>query len=59
MEEKAAEGSVGSEEGGVGGATIDGTKEEWKRRALLLKRKLAEKEEELKAVKRRVLEAVM
>ncbi|KAL9614388.1 MAG: hypothetical protein Q9167_001118 [Letrouitia subvulpina] len=32
---------------------------DWKRRALFLKRKLQEKEEELKAMKRRVLEAVM
>lgn len=32
---------------------------DWKRRALTLKRKLQEKEEELKAMKRRVLEAVM
>ena len=36
----------------------EGTKEDWKRRALTLK-KLAEKEDELKAVKRRVLDAVM
>lgn len=32
---------------------------DWKRRALSLKKKLQEKEEELKAMKRRVLEAVM
>ena len=32
---------------------------DWKRRALALKKKLQEKEEELKAMKRRVLEAVM
>ncbi|KAL8947427.1 MAG: hypothetical protein Q9222_006295 [Ikaeria aurantiellina] len=32
---------------------------DWKRRALALKRKLLEKEEELKAMKRRVLDAVM
>ena len=32
---------------------------DWKRRALMLKRKLIEKEEELKNVKRRVLDAVM
>ncbi|KAI4167138.1 MAG: hypothetical protein LQ343_007442 [Gyalolechia ehrenbergii] len=32
---------------------------DWKRRALTLKKKLQEKEEELKAMKRRVLEAVM
>lgn len=32
---------------------------DWKRRALLLKRKLQDKEDELKALKRRVLDAVM
>lgn len=32
---------------------------DWKRRAFLLKRKLEEKEEELKALRRRVLDAVM
>lgn len=32
---------------------------DWKRRALVLKRKLQEKEDELKAIKRRVLDAVM
>ena len=32
---------------------------DWKRRALMLKKKLQEKEEELKALKRRVLDAVM
>lgn len=32
---------------------------DWKRRALTLKRKLVEKEEELRAMKRRVLDAVM
>lgn len=37
----------------------DGTKEDWKRRALMLKKKLVEKEEELKTMKRRVLDAVM
>ena len=41
----------------------DGDEEEanvdWKKRALTLKRKLAEKEEELRAMKRRVLDAVM
>ena len=40
----------------------DGEDEEgvdWKKRALILKRKLIEKEEELKAMKRRVLDAVM
>lgn len=37
----------------------DGTKEDWKRRALTLKKRLAEKEEELRTMKRRVLDAVM
>lgn len=41
----------------------DGNEEEgnidWKRRALTLKKKLLEKEEELRTVKRRVLDAVM
>ena len=41
----------------------DGTegdhKVDWKRRALVLQRKLHEKEAELKAVRKRVLEAVM
>ena len=32
---------------------------DWKRRALVLKRKLADVEAELKAVKRRVMEAIM
>ena len=32
---------------------------DWKKRAMYLKRKLGEKEEELKAMKRRVLDAVM
>lgn len=32
---------------------------DWKRRALALRKKLREKEEELKAMRRRVLEAVM
>ena len=56
------------DDGGGGGASAsaiglpdddEGTREDWKRRALILKRRLAEKEEELKAVKRRVLDAVM
>ena len=47
------------DEGTRGEDEEDGTKEDWKRRALMLKKKLAEKEEELKAVKRRVLDAVM
>ena len=34
-------------------------KVDWKRRALLLQRKLQEKEAELKAMRRRVMEAVM
>ena len=37
----------------------EGTKEDWKRRALTLKKKLAEKEDEVESVKRRVLDAVM
>jgi len=37
----------------------DASSVDWKRRALLLKRKLQEKEDELKALKRRVLDAVM
>jgi hypothetical protein len=41
-------------DGGTGNENVD-----WKRIALLLKRKLQEKEEELKALKRRVLDAVM
>ena len=47
------------EHGGKGEDKEDGTKEDWKRRALTLKKKLAEKEEELRIVKRRVLDAVM
>ncbi len=41
-------------DGGTGNENVD-----WKRIALLLKRKLQEKEEEFKALKRRVLDAVM
>ena len=37
----------------------DGGKVDWKRRALVLQRKLNEKEAELKALRRRVLDAVM
>ncbi|MCJ1477335.1 hypothetical protein MMC13_006006 [Lambiella insularis] len=37
----------------------DGDRVYWKRRALLLKRKLMEKEAELKLIRRRVMEAVM
>lgn len=46
---------------GGGGGTGGGMGEniDWKRRALFLKRKLLEKENELKALKRRVLDAVM
>ena len=42
------------EDGDDAGGQVD-----WKRRALMLKKKLLEKEEELKALKRRVLDAVM
>ena len=54
----------GSEEDVVGGGGGEGDEGEdvgvdWKKRALTLKRKLIEKEEELKAMKRRVLDAVM
>lgn len=42
------------DDGDDGGGHVD-----WKRRALMLRRKLEEKEEELKALKRRVMEAVM
>lgn len=37
----------------------EGDRVDWKRRALLLKRRLTEKEAELKAIRRRVMEAVM
>ena len=37
----------------------EGERVDWKRRAMLLKRKLREKEAELKAMRRRVMEAVM
>lgn len=37
-----------------GGSNVD-----WRRRAMVLKKKLIEKEDELRALKRRVLEAVM
>ena len=37
----------------------EGERVDWKKRAMLLKRKLREKEAELKAVRRRVMEAVM
>ena len=42
------------EDGDDAGGQVD-----WRRRALMLKKKLQEKEEELKALKRRVLDAVM
>ena len=45
-------------DGGGGNAGV-GENVDWKRRALFLKRKLLEKENELKALKRRVLDAVM
>lgn len=44
-------------EGGGGGLSADNV--DWKRRALVLRRKLVEKEKELKALKMRVLNAVM
>lgn len=48
-----------SEEAGVEDGDEEETNVDWKKRALTLKRKLAEKEEELRAMKRRVLDAVM
>ena len=51
IDDEANEGWDGSDDGEEG---VD-----WKRRALLFRRKLKEKEAELKAVRRRVLEAVM
>ena len=51
---------ISEEDEEIGGEDEEGgSKEDWKRRALTLKRKLAEKEEELKTIKRRVLDAVM
>ncbi len=47
------------EQGSKGEDEDDGTKEDWRRRAMVLKKKLAEKEDELKTTKRRVLDAVM
>lgn len=44
---------------GEGDELEDMSNIDWKRRALTLKKKLQEKEEELKAFKRRVLDAVM
>lgn len=40
-------------------AVADEPNIDWKRRCMVLKRKLQEKEDELKAMKRRVLDAVM
>lgn len=40
-------------------ASVENGNVDWKKRALTLKRKLREKEEELKSIKKRVLEAVM
>ena len=48
-----------SEEDGMEDGDEEEQNVDWKRRALTLKRKLMEKEEELKAMKRRVLDAVM
>lgn len=45
--------------GANGGGDGDGGGVDWKRRAMVLKRRLVEKEDELRALKRRVLEAVM
>ena len=49
----------GSEEGAEEDATDEAENIDWKKRAMTLKRKLQEKEDELKAMKRRVLDAVM
>jgi len=49
----------GSEEDTIEVADEEEHNVDWKKRALTLKRKLIEKEEELKAMKRRVLDAVM
>jgi hypothetical protein len=50
----------GDGDGRNGSGTGDGNGNvDWKRRALMLRRKLREKEDELKALKRRVLDAVM
>ena len=48
-----------SEEDGVEIGDEEESNVDWKKRALTLKRKLIEKEEELRAMKRRVLDAVM
>lgn len=42
-----------------GSGNADGAGVDWKRRAMMLRRRLVEKEDELRALKRRVLEAVM
>ncbi len=49
----------GSEEDAVEDADEEEHNVDWKKRALTLKRKLMEKEKELRAMKRRVLDAVM
>ena len=46
-------------EAGMESGTEDGDGVDWKRRALALRRKLKETEAELKAMKRRVMEAIM
>lgn len=48
-----------SEEEGEDDGNEEGENVDWKRRAMTLKKKLLEKEEELKTMKRRVLDAVM
>ena len=48
-----------SEEGGGDDGNEEEENIDWKRRALTLRKKLLEKEEELRAMKRRVLDAVM
>ena len=49
----------GDEEIGMADEEDEDAGVDWKRRAMMLKRKLGEKEEELRAMKRRVLDAVM
>lgn len=48
-----------SEEDGLEDGDDEEPNVDWKKRALTLKRKLMEKEEELRLMKRRVLDAVM
>jgi len=48
-----------AEEGIDDDTNVEDDNVDWKKRALTLKRRLQEKEEELKAIKKRVLEAVM